>query len=427
MRALMLTGWSFEPYAVAGLFVGGIWYVAGLIRMRHNLGPARITTRAQTAAFGAGLVTLILALLSPLDMLGEQLFSAHMVQHLLLMLAAPPLLVWSRPVIVLLWALPRAGRKGAGRAWTGFGRTGVDALMHPLVVWLLFDGSFVFWHCPGPYTWALRNEFVQAAEHLCFFVTALMFWSIVLDPAGRRRLGYGATLVFVMTSAVLSGLPGALMILASRPLYPVHQARVADWGLTLMQDQQLAGLVMWIPAGLVYVAAASYMFVNWLEASEPPLSAVGKRPALLTVPLVFLVPLLSGCDRGSAKAFAASVGSAKDGAKIDPALWLRVVPHHSGNRQRRGGRRAAARADRPPHLRRRPAAQHARQHDPMAARSAGHRSRQRDAGHGAYRTRRAERRRLSLYAALIPARRTTRIGHFNFRCRSQARSGGVWQ
>lgn len=316
MRALMLSGWSFQPYVVVSLVIANLWYLAGLIRMRRHLRPGRGTTPAHSAAFAAGVATLAIALLSPIDMLGEQLFCVHMVQHLLLMLVAAPLLVWSRPVVVFVWALPRSWRRGVGRAWTGFGaRSAVNGLMHPVVVWFLFAGAFVFWHCPGPYTAALGNEFLHALEHLSFLVTALMFWSIVLAAAGHRRLSYGATLIFVITTAVLSGLPGALMILTTRPLYPVHEAGAALWGMTATEDQQLAGLVMWIPAGFVYLVAASYVFVRWLQDAERRLSSARSRPALLSLACVLVLPLLSGCDRGNAKAMAATIGNPRDGAK----------------------------------------------------------------------------------------------------------------
>ncbi|MBV9757264.1 MAG: cytochrome c oxidase assembly protein, partial [Alphaproteobacteria bacterium] len=198
MRALMLSGWSFQPYVVASLAIADLWFLAGLVRMRRRLRPGRGISAARTAAFAGGLAALALALLSPLDMLGEQLFCAHMVQHLLLILLAAPLLAWSRPVVVFVWALPRAMRRTVARGWGGFGGRGaVNALMHQFVVWFLFAASFVFWHCPGPYTLALGSEGVHAMEHLSFLVTALMFWSIVLDPTGHRRLGYGGTMIFI--------------------------------------------------------------------------------------------------------------------------------------------------------------------------------------------------------------------------------------
>jgi cytochrome c2 len=187
--------------------------------------------------------------------------------------------------------------------------------MHPLSVWLLFSGTFVFWHFPRPYAWALHNDAVHAIEHISFFVTALMFWTIVFEPDGHRRLGYGATLVFVSTTAMLSGLPGALMVLAPEPLYRVHAAGAAAWHMTLLQDQQLAGVIMWIPAGSVYLAAACFAFVKWL--AEPHGHAAAARHAQILLPVLLLtIPLLSGCKDHGSKAIARSVGNPERGRAL---------------------------------------------------------------------------------------------------------------
>jgi putative membrane protein len=316
MRAVMLD-WSFQPWEVACVSIGALWYLLGLLRMYRRGGPAGAIGKGQEAAFLGGILAVILALMSPIDAIGEQLFSVHMLQHLLLMMAAAPLFAWSRPALVFLWALPRKGRKGMGRAWSGLGLRGsVRGLMHPITVWLLFSGAFVFWHCPRPYTWALQNDAVHAVEHLCFFVTALMFWTIVFEPDGHRRLGYGGTVVFVSTTAVLSSLPGALMVLAPAPLYPVHAEGVAAWQMTLLQDQQLAGVIMWIPAGSVYLAAVCFLFVRWI--GEPTPRPVARRRHALLLPVLLLspVPLLSSCKDHGSRAVSSNLGNARHGAAL---------------------------------------------------------------------------------------------------------------
>lgn len=282
--------WSFEPWVVSSLTVTVALYVAGLLRMRRRQRLRRVIGAAQIAAFAGGMLVLFTALVSPLDALGEDLFSLHMTQHILLLLAAPPLLVASRPAIVFVWALPSAQRKPIGRIWTalGLGR-GVQFLMHPVLVWLLSGAAFAFWHLPGPYQAALRSEIVHALEHLSFFVTALMFWTVVIEPSGRRRLGYGATLLFVATMGVFSGLPGALLFLAQRPLYPIHAAGAARWGLSLIEDQQIAGLIMWIPTSFLYLAAFSWVFLRWLAEAERLASLRLRRAATLATPLALLL------------------------------------------------------------------------------------------------------------------------------------------
>ena len=229
-----------------------------------------------------------------------------MVQHLTLMLVAAPLLVQGRSAMVLLWALPAGLRRAGGSWWatSGAGRGLRPLFSHPVAIWLWFSGLFALWHLPGPYAWALGNQAVHVLEHLAFLVSAFAFWSVVIEPLGRRRLDYGATLLFVATAAVVSSLPGALMILATRPLYGGHAEGVAAWGLTLVQDQQLGGLIMWIPAGFAYLLAIAVLFVRWLRAAEQRTTARLGRLAPLAGLAVLLV--LGGCDDQQENGMAAS-------------------------------------------------------------------------------------------------------------------------
>ncbi|HLY66026.1 MAG TPA: cytochrome c oxidase assembly protein, partial [Chloroflexota bacterium] len=246
--------WSAEPDVVLPIALTTLWYAIGYVRLRRIESLLQLFGRRQAAAFLAGQFTLVLALLSPLDSLADQLFSAHMLQHMLLLLVAAPLLVWGRPAMVFLWAFGPRGRRRLGALWNGLGLgAGIGGLMHPVVVWGLFCGVFVVWHFPGPYQAALHDDTIHTLEHLSFLVSALMFWTIVIEPSGHRRLNYGATLLFILTSAIVSSLPGAIITLATVPLYPDYAAGAAAWGLTLLQDQQLAGLLMWIPGGMVYL------------------------------------------------------------------------------------------------------------------------------------------------------------------------------
>lgn len=288
--------WNFEGWVIVSLTLAASLYCIGLRRMRIRGSGRSIVGRVEIISFSAGIASLVLALLSPLDVLGAELFSGHMVQHLVLMLVAAPLFVWARPLIVFLWALPRGVRKSIGRLWAG-GRLGgfFRVLTAPLSVWLAFCGLFAFWHLPRPYAWALAHEPVHIVEHLCFFISAFAFWSVVIEPGARRRLDYGATLLFVATAAILSALPGALMVLTSRAFYPDHAEGAAHWGLTLLEDQHLAGLIMWIPAGFVYMAAIAILFVLWLRASERRAGASLQKYAALSSTLVLLL-VVAGCE-----------------------------------------------------------------------------------------------------------------------------------
>lgn len=262
-------GWTADPATLLPVAIATGWYAFGVARAMKE-GRAAALSPGGTIAFAGGIAVVLLALQSPIDVVSEDLFSVHMVQHLLLMLVAPPLFVCSDCLLMFLRALAPRERKLVARVWVSakIGR-GYHFIMHPIPVWLLTCGTFVFWHAPGPYQWAIENNAIHILEHLSFFATSLMFWTLVLPIHNRRpRLDHGAALLLVIATAVLSGLPGALMIFAPRPLYPAHAAGAARWGLTLMEDQQLAGLLMWIPAGTVYVAAAAWIFLEWLRAAE---------------------------------------------------------------------------------------------------------------------------------------------------------------
>jgi putative membrane protein len=315
----LVPGWRLEPWVLAGLVTASFWYGLGLRRMEREQAP--IVGTSAMVAFCGGIAVLVTALVSPIDTLGGELFSVHMVQHLLLMLAAPPLLVYSRPAIVFLWAFPSRQRKQIGRLWIRVGLAAAyDVLMHPALVWMAFTGSFVLWHIPATYQWALLDRVTHTFEHFCFFVTSLAFWTLVIEPSGRRRLDYGPTLIFVVTTAVLSGLPGALMIFASRPLYPAHAEGVVHWGLTLIRDQQLAGLLMWIPAGFMYVAAVAWLFVKWLEEAERRAFKGYRTAAQAVLPVVCAsIIALAGSfadARGQDATPSAAMGNARQGAAL---------------------------------------------------------------------------------------------------------------
>lgn len=215
-------------------------------------------------------MTLAVALLSPLDEASDALFSAHMVQHLVLVIIAAPLLVLGRPLAPLVWALPREWRHAVGQWWgrRPRARVALAAVGAPGAVWCLHAGALAFWHVPTPYRWALENEWIHAAEHVTFLVTACLFWWTVLPGGGGHRLGHGAAVLYVSALGAVMGIFAAVLTFARSPWYTVHAGRTEAWGLTPLADQQLAGVIMWVPASAVYLAAASWCFVEWMRADD---------------------------------------------------------------------------------------------------------------------------------------------------------------
>ena len=263
--------WVFEPGVVIPLALSLLLYLRGLFRLR-SVSPHAFGTYP-LACFVTGWLVLVVALVSPLHPWGSVLFSAHMTQHELLMLVAAPLLVLGRPVIPLLWALPRqATRRISAVAKSRCGEArGISSHYR------LSRGSFIVvlwtWHVPVLFQATLDREFVHALQHASFLFSALLFWWAILH--GRARaVGFGVAVLYIFTTALHSGLLGALLTIAGTVWYPIYDSTTASWGLTPLQDQQLGGLIMWIPAGLVYVIAGLALFAGWLRESEERTNAL---------------------------------------------------------------------------------------------------------------------------------------------------------
>jgi putative membrane protein len=261
----VLTAWTLEPAVIIGLLLSAWLYWRGSRRMRKNAVPPH---RWESMAFTGGLLALVVALVSPLDAMGGALFSAHMMQHEVLMLVAAPLLVFGRPLAPFLLALPA----GMRRDLVGFGKLKWvqrtwRLLVNPLVAWLIHGAVLWAWHAPLLFQATLENEWIHAAQHLSFLVSALLFCEAIVH--GRDgRLGYGAGVVYLFTTAVHTSVLGALLTFSGTLWYPVYQQTTLAWGLTPIDDQQLGGLIMWVPAGLVYIVAGLVLFTLWLRESE---------------------------------------------------------------------------------------------------------------------------------------------------------------
>jgi putative membrane protein len=260
--------WQFEPVTIVLIAASGWMYRRGLTRLWHAAGPGRGVRRRDAWAFWAGLVLLALALLSPLHPLGEVLFSAHMAQHELLMTVAAPLLVMGTPLIPFVWALSPKWRRITGR-WTSARSFAVpwSALTHPASAFFIHGAAIWIWHLPSLYDASVDNEVIHAAQHASFFLTALLFWWVVLRPSTSRG-GTGASIVVLFGTVLHTGALGALLTLTSRLIYPAYATTTAPWGLTPIEDQQVGGLIMWVPGGLAYVIAALALVVRLLNESE---------------------------------------------------------------------------------------------------------------------------------------------------------------
>jgi cytochrome c oxidase assembly factor CtaG len=258
-------GWTWPLYIAIPLFVTAAAFALGVLKQRARTGsfPAR-----SAALFAGGLLSLIIALDSPIHELSERLFWVHMTQHEILMLVSAPLLVMSRPLVSLLWAMPRTWRVRAGtvakskivrRAWL--------AISAPVAAWLLHGAALWLWHAPALFVAALQSELVHAAQHISFLGTALLFWWALLSNHGLR-LGYGGALLYVFTTITHMSFLGAWLTFSARVWYAPYLQTAPAWHLSALEDQQIGGLVMWIPAGVLLTAVMLVLFIKWMQQSQ---------------------------------------------------------------------------------------------------------------------------------------------------------------
>ncbi|WP_149538539.1 cytochrome c oxidase assembly protein [Siccirubricoccus phaeus] len=248
-------GWQFDPL-VAGPLLGFLTlYLGGLARLGRR--AARLA--APAAAWLTGWLVLAGALLSPLHGLGELMFTAHMVEHELVMAVAAPLLVLGRPMAVALWAFPPAARRRIGRGARAL-RLPWRWLTHPAAATFLHGAAIWLWHVPALFDAVIGHAGLHRAQHLSFLLSALLFWWAML-----RRAKPLVAVADLFVTMLHTGLLGTLLVLAPRVLYGVQTAEAARFGLTPLEDQQLAGLVMWVPGGVVYAAAALLLLGRALQ------------------------------------------------------------------------------------------------------------------------------------------------------------------
>jgi len=263
------SAWSWEPTILLGLVFSVGMYVNGVRNLWRKAGGGHGVGWRHVIAFALGILFVFAALISPIDALGEVLFSGHMVQHMLLIFFAAPLLAYAAPPVALAWAVPQRWRVRVLSRWTrapavrAIGR----GLMHPAVVWVLYVAALVAWHIPVLYELALQSTFFHALEHVSFLGTALLLWWTVFYVM-RREKGDGFAVLYLFSMVVPGGLLGALITFASDTWYSAHLETTAAWNLTPLADQQLAGVIMWVPAGIVYLAVAMAILGEGLLKQE---------------------------------------------------------------------------------------------------------------------------------------------------------------
>jgi cytochrome c oxidase assembly factor CtaG len=268
-----LTPWSQDPSLVYVGLAAGLYALGSRGRGRPQ--------PLQALAFSASLLTIVIALDSPIDYYADELFWVHMVQHILLLTVAPPLLLLGRPWPRMWRALPLEPRTKVARTialspWAAPVRT----LARPIPAWIVFNATIVGWHIPAAYDATLTSGVVHALEHAMFFFTGLLFWARVIDPGPLRpRLVWPARIAYTAGAMVVGWLLAITLVIVPHPIYGYYAALVTrPGGISALTDQQLAAGVMWVPGSLAYAITFIIGFYRWLE----PDRSAGQAPAAFT-------------------------------------------------------------------------------------------------------------------------------------------------
>ncbi|MEZ2126182.1 MULTISPECIES: cytochrome c oxidase assembly protein [unclassified Sinorhizobium] len=255
--------WTFDPWIVVPIAIAGALFAIGSMRLLPRLNNHRFLVHSGIA-YWTGWLVLVAALISPLHFLGEHLFTFHMIEHELVMAVSAPLLVVARPIAVLLWGLPRSMRQlvhrtmktaFVARTWATVSAASTATILHGVAIWA--------WHAPVLFDATVTDILLHRLQHLSFFLTAVVFWWAMIWRSDRGVAAWHLFLTMLHTSLL-----GALIALSPEVAYVSQTHAAPDWHLTPLEDQQLAGLVMWVPGGIIYAGAALLMLTLWIAHSS---------------------------------------------------------------------------------------------------------------------------------------------------------------
>jgi cytochrome c oxidase assembly factor CtaG len=266
----ILQSWPFDPWLLAGLALTAAIYLRGyLILSRRDLNRWHL---GRPTAFLAGLTTIYIALASPIEPFAGLLLQVHMVQHLLLMMLAPPLLWLGQPFFPMLRGLPGPIRiywAGPLLRWPPLQRF-CTLLVHPVPAWILFVGMTWVWHLPPVYELALRSPSWHYLQHFCFLASALLFWYPVVRPyPARPRWNLWLLPPYLILADIQNTALSALLCFSGQPLYPYYSDMPRLGGISVLGDQAAAGVIMWVPGSLAYLLPLFVIGFQLLFDSKP--------------------------------------------------------------------------------------------------------------------------------------------------------------
>lgn len=276
----LVNGWSFPLVPFVGLALALIVYLRGWLKIRKT--RARELPNWRAACFVAGAASMWMALASPIDALDDTLLTAHMLQHFILMSVAPPLMILGSPVVPMLRGLPRffvrgvIGRLLRQRWFHAIARF----VTHPMLIWLAMNVAYLGWHIPAMFELTFTSERIHDFEHLCFFVTSLAYWWVVLAPwPVRPRWPRWTVIPYLLSSDILNTVLSASLVFAGKVLYPSYAAAERVTSMTPLQDQAAAGAGMWVVNSTVFLIPAAVLTMQLLAPKRERYARVpGQRP-----------------------------------------------------------------------------------------------------------------------------------------------------
>jgi cytochrome c oxidase assembly factor CtaG len=266
-----LTAWDFPPIPIALLVVSVLLYAVGWRRLKERRQGKGTLPSWRAWSFYGGMGMLALSLLSPLAVYGDDLFFMHMLQHMVMVIIVPVLVWYGAPLVPMMWGLPRDVRRGIGHLFTSGHPVHrfFSFLTHPGIASAAYVSVLGIWHFPALYDEAQGISLVHDIEHLSMLAVGLLWWWPLIHPAGgKRRLGYGWGMVYLLPPMLMMTVVGAVLSFADVPLYSTYELAGGRWGMTVLEDQQLGGIIMWVPTKFMYLGilgALLYLYVTQEE------------------------------------------------------------------------------------------------------------------------------------------------------------------
>ncbi|HXJ84319.1 MAG TPA: cytochrome c oxidase assembly protein [Candidatus Methylomirabilis sp.] len=260
---------SLEPTVAVPVVVGAALYLRGWTRLVRRM-PERFGLRCPIA-FMTGLAILVIASSTPVAALSDRFLRAHMIQHLLLMVVAPPLLWMGAPMAPMLLGLPKRIRRAVAvwLAWPSVRRLS-HMLADPRVSWTTFVITFWAWHVPALYELALRSHLWHHVEHACFFIAGLLFWRPVILPwPARSTWPRWAMIPYLVLADLQNGVLAAIFTFSDRVIYPSYAQTGGAWSAPALEDQAIAGVIMWVPGSVAFLLPVIWLVVTAMTSPRP--------------------------------------------------------------------------------------------------------------------------------------------------------------